>query len=174
MCIEKLNDNMDDMDNIDYKNDTDKNHWIIRVADGKNFKNSIHPFWGIKKGRHGCIKSLFINQVKEGDILWFCTNKANGGKAIGMAEYTRFYDRDDEPLIKINTYSNKDQGWEGDDDWSLQIHYIKLYNIENQNIKVILTGPSPIIKYKPYKEHQKNIDNLYKHYKGFSFYGVYK
>ena len=161
-------------DNFNYQNDTDKNHWIIRVADGKNFINSVHPFWGIKKGRHGCIKSLFINKVKEGDILWFCTNKDNGGKAIAMAEYTWFYDRDDEPLIQINTYSNKDQGWDGDDSWKLQIQYIKLYIIEDKNIKVILKGPSPIIEYKPYTENQKNIENLYEHYKGFRFYGVYK
>ena len=112
---------------MNYKNNI-KKHWIIRVADGKNFKNSIHPFWGIKRGKHGSIKGFILNNINTGDILWFCTNKFNGGKAIGMAEYTILYDRNDEPLIQINTYSNKEQGWEGDDDWSLQMHYTKLYN----------------------------------------------
>ena len=156
------------------KNNTGKNHWIIRVADGKNFRNSVHPFWGMKKGRGGCIKSFFVNNVNKGDILWFSTNKKNGGKAIGMAEYTECYDREEEPLIQINTYSNKEQGWEGDDDWDLQIHYTKLYDTEKQNIQILLSGPSPIIEYKPYTENQKNIDDLYKHYEGFSFYGVSK
>tara|TARA_Y100000593_G_C4175212_1_gene269096 strand:+ start:349 stop:564 length:216 start_codon:yes stop_codon:yes gene_type:complete len=54
-------------------------HWIIRIGDGVNFKNSKYPFWGMKKGKDGCMKSILINNVKEGDILWFCTNKANGG-----------------------------------------------------------------------------------------------
>ena len=158
---------------MNYKNNI-KKHWIIRVADGKNFKNSIHPFWGIKKGKHGSIKGFIVNNIKSGDILWFCTNKRNGGKAIGMAEYTTLYDRDDEPLIQINTYSNKEQGWEGDDDWSLQLHYTKLYNTEKQDIKVVITGPQSIIKYNPDHKNQINIDNLYKHYNGFTFYGVSK
>ena len=157
-----------------FKNETGRNHWIIRVADGINFRNSAEPFWGMKKGRGGCIKSLLLNNVKKGDILWFCTNKKNGGKAIGMAEYTECYDREDEPLIQINTYSNKEQGWIGDDDWHLQIHYTKLYDTEKQNINVLLSGPSPIIEYKPFTENQKNIEDLYKHYEGFSFYGVSK
>ena len=156
------------------KNETGKNHWIIRVADGINFRNSAKPFWGMKKGRGGCIKSLLLNNVKKGYILWFCTNKDNGGKAIGMAEYTECYDREDEPLIQINTYSNKEQGWIGDDDWHLQIHYTKLYDTEKQNIQVLLSGPSPIIEYKPFTENQKNVEDLYKHYEGFSFYGVSK
>jgi len=156
------------------KNKIKKNHFIIRVADGKNFKNSIRPFWGIKKGKYGSIKGFIVNNIKSGDILWFCTNKKNGGKAIGMAEYTTLYDRDDEPLIKINTYSNKEQGWEGDEDWSLQLHYKKLYNTEKQDIKVIVSGPMPVIEYKPDNKNQINVDNLYKHYNGFLFYGVYK
>jgi len=76
--------------------------------------------------------------------------------------------------IKINTYSNKEQGWEGDEDWSLQLHYKKLYNTEKQDIKVIVSGPMPVIEYKPDNKNQINVDNLYKHYNGFLFYGVYK
>ena len=146
-------------------------HWIIRIGDGVNFKNSKYPFWGMKKGKDGCIKTFLINHVKEGDILWFCTNKKHGGIAIAMAEYTTFYDRSDEPLIKINTYTNKDQNWIGDEDWSIQMHYKNLYNTEKQTIQVILSGPSPIIEYDKERPNQKNIDDLYKHYKGFKFYG---
>lgn len=158
---------------MDCKNKNQKNHFIIRVADGKNFKNSIHPFWGLKNNSNRT-KGYILNNINPGDILWFCTNKKNGGKAIGMAEYTILYDRKDEPLIQINTYSNKEQGWEGDGDWSLQMHYQKLYNTEKQDIKVIIPGPQSIIRYNPDHKNQINVDNLYKHFTGFQFYGVYK
>lgn len=29
----------------------DKQHWIIRVNNGENFRNSKYPFWGVKRGR---------------------------------------------------------------------------------------------------------------------------
>ena len=70
-------------------------HWIFRVNDGENFRNSKFPFWGVKRGRNNCIKSI-IQKIKLGDILWFMTSKPYGGKLIGMAEFTGFYDRNDE------------------------------------------------------------------------------
>ena len=30
-------------------------------------------------------------KMKPGDVLWFMTAKAHGGKMIGMAEYNKFY-----------------------------------------------------------------------------------
>ena len=62
------------------------------------------------------------------------TSKEFGGKLIGMAEYSGFYDRNDEPLLHINTKTNKEQGWKGDEDWDIQIHYFNLYITEKQNI----------------------------------------
>lgn len=47
--------------------------------------------------------------MKPGDILWFLTSKKYGGKIIGMSEYSKFYDKNDELLIQINTTSNKEQ-----------------------------------------------------------------
>ena len=35
-----------------------KNFWIIRVKDGENFRNSKFPFWGVKRGKNGCIKTV--------------------------------------------------------------------------------------------------------------------
>ena len=108
-------------------------HWLIRVKDGENFRNSKYPF-GSKRGNHGCIKTV-VNKIKKGDILWFMTSKKYGGKFIGMSEYTYYYDREDEPLIRMNTYLNKEQNWKGEDNWDIQIHYENLYIIEKQNIK---------------------------------------
>jgi len=45
-----------------------ENHWLIRIKDGINFKNSVYPFWGIKKGHNGSIRTI-ISKIKEGDIL---------------------------------------------------------------------------------------------------------
>ena len=116
-----------------------------------------------------------LNNINKGDILWFCTNKRNGGKAIGMARYTTLYDRNDEPLIQINTYSNKEQGWEGDDDWSLQMRYTKLYDTEKQDIKLVIPRYSnQLLNIIQIIKNQINVDNLYKHYNGFTFYGVSK
>ena len=35
-----------------------KKIWIIRVNDGENFRNSNFPFWGVKRGKSGCIKTI--------------------------------------------------------------------------------------------------------------------
>ena len=35
-----------------------KKFWIIRVKDGENFRNSKFPFWGVKRGKNGCIKTV--------------------------------------------------------------------------------------------------------------------
>lgn len=83
-----------------------KKFWIIRVADGKNFRNSKFPFWGVKRG--GGIKTI-VKKIKEGDILCFMTSKNYGGKIIGMCEYCGFYDRNDEPLIQITPTEKKNE-----------------------------------------------------------------
>jgi hypothetical protein len=69
-------------------------HWLIRVQDGENFRNSKYQFWGVKRGSGGGIKTI-VNKIQKGDILWFMTSKQYGGKLIGMCEYTCYYDRDD-------------------------------------------------------------------------------
>ena len=138
-------------------------HWIIRVNDGENFKNSKFPFWGLKQHFKGTVKKF-----QKGDILWFLTSKKFGGKFIGMAEYTCFYDQKDEPLIQINTYSNEDQNWTGDGNWSLQIHYKNLYLTEKQNITAIIKCAGVILDYDTFKE--KNIPDLPMHYKNYKFY----
>tara|TARA_B110000902_G_C14157421_1_gene531964 strand:- start:392 stop:850 length:459 start_codon:yes stop_codon:yes gene_type:complete len=144
-----------------------KTHWLIRVKDGENFKNSKYPFWGVKRGHGGGIKTI-VNKIKIGDILWFMTSKKYGGKLIGMSEYTSYYDRYDEPLISIHTYSNIEQNWKGDEDWSIQIHYTNLYSTEKQNIGAVIQCSGVILKYETFKD--KGLPDLYKHYKNFKYY----
>ena len=144
------------------------NHWLIRVQNGENFKNSKYPFWGVKKGKNGCIKSIVDKKINKGDILWFMTSKNYGGKLIAMAEYTCYYDRDTEPLISIHTYTNNEQNWKGNDDWSIQIHYKNLYNTEKQNLNAIIQCGGIILEYEKFKN--KNLPNLYEHYNNFKYY----
>ena len=145
----------------------EKQFWIIRVGDGENFRNSKFPFWGVKRGRHGCIKSS-VKKINIGDILWFITSKKYGGKIIGMGEYCGFYDREDEPLIQINTKTNEEQDWKGDDLWDIQIHYCNLYITEKQNIIGCVQCGGIILEYEKFK-HSINGD-LYNHYTNFKFY----
>jgi hypothetical protein len=145
------------------------NHWLIRVKNGKNFKNSKYPFWGVTAGKTNNIKTM-VSKINNGDILWFLCNKSNDNKIISMATFTKFLDKRDEPLIAIETVSNIDQGW-NDNNYELELHYKNLYNTEKQNIKIDeILGQSPIINYNNNKHKIK--EDLEKHYIGFKFYGV--
>ena len=127
-------------------------HWMIRVGDGLNFINSRYAVWGIKRGRGGCLKSI-VQKFNPGDILWFFTSKKFGGKFIGMAEYTRMYDRKDEQLVRIHTLTNSEQNWTGSDDWSIQIHYKNLYLVFlKQNIPVSIQHPAIIFDYENFAD----------------------
>jgi len=145
----------------------EKKHWLIRVQNGENFRNSIHDFWGVKRGSGGGIKTI-VEKMKPGDILWFIKSLKYGGNISGMAEYTRWYDRDMEPLVPIHTYSNKDQNWKGDEDWSIQIHYKNLYITEKQDIKAVIQCAGTILDYDTFKE--RGLPDLHYHYKMFKFY----
>lgn len=147
--------------------ENNRKHWIIRVGDGINFKNSVYPYWGLKRGSNGIIKSI-VKTFNKGDILWFLTSKNYGGKFIGMAEYINFYDRDDEPLLSINTKTNEEQNWNGDDNWNIQILYKNLYNTEKQNLKECIRGASSILHYERNKNKMNN--NLELHYQNYIFY----
>lgn len=146
-----------------------QNHWILKVADGKNFKNSKFPFWGLKAGKKDVVKNSAL-KIKEGDILWFLCNKSNDNKIIGMATFTKLLDKRDELLIQIETTSCIEQGWH-DDDWEIELHYTNLYNTEKQNIKIDeKLGQFPITNY--YNNKDKINEDLENHYNGFKYYGI--
>ena len=146
---------------------TGKRTWIIRVNDGENFLNSKYPFWGVKRGKGGCIKTI-VNKINIGDILWFMTSKKYGGKLIGMSEYCGFYDRNDEPLLQINTKTNQEQKWKGDELWDIQISYRNLYITERQNIIGCISCSGIILEYETFKD--KINGDLYEHCKNFYLY----
>ena len=47
--------------------DPEHNFWIIRVNDGENFRNSKFTFWGVKRGKGGCIKTI-VEKIQNGEI----------------------------------------------------------------------------------------------------------
>ena len=150
---------------------SEKKFWIIRINDGENFRNSKYPFWGVKRGRNGCMKTI-VSKIKLGDILWFMTSKIYGGNIIGMSEFCGVYDRNDEPLIQINTKSNEEQNWKGNECWDIQIQYCNVYDIEKQNIKGCIQCGGNILEYETFKD--KINGDLYEHYKNFKFYALQK
>lgn len=147
----------------------DKKHWLIRINDGINFKNSKHPFWGVKSS--GGLKTI-VRKIKEGDILWFFTSKKYGSKCIAMTEYLNFYDRTDEPLLQINTLTNEEQGWVGNHDWCIQIHYKNLYTTERQNILICIQCAGNILEYITFRDRVE--DDLLQHYDNFKFYAEFQ
>ena len=146
---------------------SEKRAWIIRVNDGENFHNSKYPFWGVKRGKNGCMKTI-VTKINQGDILCFMTSKLHGGKIIGMSEYSGVYDRNDEPLLQINTKTNEEQQWIGDDYWDIQIHYCNLYITEKQNITGCIPCAGNILEYETFKD--KINGDVYVHYQNFQFY----
>jgi hypothetical protein len=142
-------------------------HWLVRVNDGHNFKNSKYPIWGVKPGNNNQFLSI-VQKLRKGDILWFITAKKYGGKAIAMAEYTEYHNRTDEQLFDIHTKSNAEHGWAGDDDYNIQLSYIKLYDIERQNIQVVVQCCATIMSYDTFKG--QGFPDLIHHYTNFKFY----
>ena len=96
------------------------------------------------------------------------TSKKYGGKLIGMSEYCGFYDRNDEPLLQINTKTNDEQKWKGDELWDIQISYRNLYITEKQNIIGFIQCGGIILEYETFKD--KINGDLYEHCKNFYFY----
>lgn len=142
-------------------------HWIIRVGDGKNFRNSTSPIWGMKLGN-----KPVVQQMNAGDILWFLTSKAYGGSFIGMAEFVRASDiREEEPFILLHT--NEEMGWEGgaDNKWPVRVHYKNLFNTEKLNFKFIVPGAFAVSKCE-FRMSQSQIDELKKHHENYSLYGT--
>jgi len=102
-------------------------NWIFRVGDGNNFSNSSkYKIWGIQEK----ISKSFINNVKDGDRLWF-VNNIKGSKIIAVATYKSHNKRNLGELISIS-HTNEELGWNEDaNKFNIEIHYINLYNLND-------------------------------------------
>lgn len=137
--------------------DTQTTHWIIRVCDGVNFTNSSPKFvWGVRSRIH-CTKH-FIRNAKDGDKLWFLTNKKikNGGQFIAVATYSSSNER-----VAGVTRSNAELGWSGDgSDSDIEIHYTELYNLRNIDLRPSNVCQSAQVRYN--KQIGVNLETEYK------------
>jgi len=165
---------------------SEQEHYVIRVNDGVNFRNSKRPYWGVKRGalnpKTGKTSEGIKTKVEgfnPGDILWFLTSKKHGGKLIAMAEYTHFCDTQDEPLVPIKTYTNSEQNWKGDEEYPIQIHYTQVYLTAKQNLHMVLQCGATIMKYRqvnkdgspsPFARLGSECPDLKTHYKNYKFY----
>ena len=141
-------------------------HWLIRVGDGINFKNSKKNIWSLNSNK--ITNTIINNQFNENDILWFIGNKKINNIILGMAKYKCYYSKTDELLINIDTYSNNDCGFDNENEYDLQIHYTEFYNTERQQIQLIFKCMSPIINYN--NNFEKINVNLFTHYNNYLFY----
>ena len=82
-----------------------------------------------------------------------------------MGEYICYYDRDDEPLIPIHTYSNSEQGWNGEELWNIQIHYKICILQKNKILKQVIQCAGMILEYETFKD--RGLSDLYS---TFSFF----
>lgn len=149
--------------------------YIIRVGDGHNFNECIQHrnIWGfIPKWKSQVVK------MKKGDVLMFLTSKDFGGNIVGIAEYETYYDRRDEHLIQVGTYSNRENRWYGYKDWDIQIHFRNLYKVDTTklNIQMIAQANISILNYDTFlmnkHKHPLIPHDLVHHYNNFKLYGT--
>jgi hypothetical protein len=120
-----------------------KNNWIIRISNGHNFVNSSsYKVWGgtlLNKETNKINSSFsnFVNNVKDGDILWFITSNSYKytGIIFACATFKKNVKRELGPLISI-TPGNDIYGWDGVEG-DIEIHYTNLYDLHNINNPVI-------------------------------------
>jgi hypothetical protein len=118
------------------KNDS-KIHWLLRIGNSDNFKNSSKiNIWGVKQTTS--VKG-FESLVQEGDILWFIVSK-NNGQAIAFAEYVNHNER---------TKTDEELGWKienNSSNWTIEINYKNMTKVENKNYFTYIIGQNVNIR----------------------------
>lgn len=107
--------------------------YLFRVGNGENFRNSSHLYiWGTK-GRSG------LKNIKNGDRMWFITNKSKG-HIIAVATFERIIRRTD------LTFSDEELGWTGNGGWNYEIHYKELYDVSKLNYLTNIKNQNSVSK----------------------------
>ena len=131
-------------------------HWIFKVTNVDDFKNSVEfKTWGICS--KGTAAELFMKNVKQGDKLWFINKKK---EIIGVCDYIIHNKRIFGPLINL-TKTNEELGWKNMNKVDIEIHYNNLLEIEDKNLKYHFDFISQVIL-NDYSCSHMNMDHLYK------------
>jgi hypothetical protein len=125
---------------------TDNNEdWLLCVGDGNNFNASkSKKIWGISSSTTN--SKGFSKKVKEGDRLWFIRDKTQG-KILAVATFKSQNVRVLDPSSVNKTMTNEELGWIGNGNWDIEIHYIDLYDLSNDNYLTHIKGQCSIRKY---------------------------
>jgi len=122
---------------IFFDKNSSKTHWLLRIGNSDNFKNSSKfNIWGVKQTTS--VKN-FESLVQEGDILWFIVSK-NNGQAVAFAEYVNHNER---------TKTDEELGWKienNSSNWAIEINYKNLTNVENKNYFTHIIGQNVNIR----------------------------
>jgi hypothetical protein len=118
------------VDATEYPFRTKKQHWLVRVGNGRNFRNSAkHRIWGVKETTS---TKYFEKTSKRGDILWFVVS--GKGQAIAFAEYMGHNGR---------TKTNEELGWELEENsnhWTMEINYTNYVDVEADQYFTLIKG----------------------------------
>jgi hypothetical protein len=86
----------------------------------------------------------FVEKIPKNTLLIFVA--IGSCKLLGMGQYDKFYDKNDEPLININTFDSHHQGWKGDKDCTIQINYKNFYEFNGQKeLKCVIISPGSTV-----------------------------
>lgn len=116
--------------------------WLIRVGDGSNFKNSSKFYiWDISSNNRN--NKYFLENVKEGDKLWFIKSK-NNGKVLAVSTYVSCNRRVFGELLDLSL-TNNELGWNNTCSViDTEIFYKNLYCVENCNLFTNIKSPCSI------------------------------
>ncbi len=119
-------------------------NWILRIGDANNFiRSSNFNIWGIKSHdiNNKEINKTFINKAKKGDRLWFIKAHSNGLIfAFAIFEFNKKRESD-------NDISYEELGWEGGENWDIEVHYSNLCKISDLNLCSYMKGNTAVRKY---------------------------
>ena len=112
-------------------------HWLFRIGDGDHYESaSKYKTWGVKS-KDTNVKG-FLNEVTEGDVLWFVKAKSSG-KIYAVATYTGHGER---------TRTNEELGWvKTEGEWDTEVYYKEEYKALKYNILTELKGTTTVRKY---------------------------
>lgn len=126
--------------------------YLCRVGDGINFNNSKNiKIWGFNK----CYKNK-ISNINNNDKLIFIKN---GGIVLGIACFESYKDKNDEPLINIDTETNNILNWINNENYPIQIKYKNFIDLHNLKIENLKCRSSLINFNKKYKFIMNNINS---------------
>ena len=127
-------------------------NWILYIDNFDNFiRSSKFNIFGIN-GKSSLNTDILLKEAKPKDLLWFWVlNENNKPHIVGVAKYKGYQNRELGPLIDISL-SNEELGWENiPNNYDIEIHYSKLYNLYDCKILNIPsnTYQDNTLKWKP-------------------------